>query len=367
MTSLTSSLSRLFVASLGAALLLFVGACDNRTNNMTARCTPGCSSVQMCCGSSAGNRCVDYFSDPANCGACGNVCASGQVCVSRMCQSPPSVADAGPVDARFTGTDAPVSGACSPACGADFLCCGTSCITRDGAGGTTDPSFSNCGRCGQVCNATSANRCGRFGTTTQCLCGTGPACDATRGESCVLGTSGNYECLRSDLPENCGTPPVRCSGDETCTGGRCVCGGLGTACPSGQTCTGSGATATCRDFSSDPMNCGRAGNACQAGEECSAGACVCAGAGRACMAASSGGLPIGGGAPSCGSGGLSLPCGGGGGGIPIGGSCGEVCCPGRGCIAVDNNNCGACGNACASGQECGTSLIGGGDGGLPFP
>lgn len=352
------------------ALASFVAACDNRGGG-TARCSTTCSAVQMCCSTSTGNRCIDYFSDPANCGACGNICASGQICVNRMCMATTGLPDAGPIDAAGPRPDAPVTGSCSPACGADFQCCGSTCVARDGSGGTSDPSFSNCGACGRACDADTANRCARFGTMTTCMCGSGPACDSRLGETCVLGTSGDYECLRNDIPENCGSPPVMCNTGESCEGGMCVCGTLGRSCGAGETCVSSGGTSTCRDLSSDPMNCGMVGNACSPGEECSGGRCLCPGAGGAmteCMDASGGIIPgMGGGTPTCGaSGGLSLPCGGGG-GLPIGGGCGEVCCPGMGCVAVDNSNCGACGMACGADEECGTSLIGGGDGGLPFP
>ncbi len=354
----------LLAASAVLAFSSLLAACDNRTGG-TVRCSPTCSSVQACCASStSGNRCVDVFSDPANCGGCGNVCAVGQVCVAQMCMTTSMLPDAGrPVD---TGVriDSAIPSACSPACGADFQCCGSTCINRDGAGGTSDPSFGNCGACGRMCDADTANKCGRFGTMTTCMCGSGPACDGSLGETCSLGTSGDYECLRSDIPENCGSPPVACNVGESCEGGMCVCGSLGRACPSGESCVSTGGTSSCRDLSSDPMNCGRVGNVCGAGEECSGGMCLCPGTGgsmTACMAAGGGMFPIGGGAPSCGaSGGLTLPCG----GLS---SCGEACCPGRGCVAVDNSNCGGCGVMCGTDEECGTSLIGGGDGGLPFP
>ncbi|GAB4109619.1 MAG: hypothetical protein OHK0013_45210 [Sandaracinaceae bacterium] len=366
--SITAS-PRLAVAVIGALALTTMVACDNRGGGGTARCPTTCSSVQMCCPTATGNACVDYFTNAAHCGGCGNVCASGQICVGGMCMTTSTFPDAS-VDARTVGTDAPIPSACSPACGADFQCCGSTCVARDGAGGTSDPSFSNCGACGRACTASTANRCGRFGTMTTCMCGSGPACDARLGETCALGTSGDYECLRTDIPENCGSPPVRCNTGESCEGGRCVCGSTGAACPAGQTCVSSGGTSSCRNLSSDPMNCGMVGNVCAPGETCSGGRCLCPGAGGAmteCMDAGGGIIPgMGGGTPSCGeSGGFSLPCGGGG-GLPIGGSCGEVCCPGTGCVPVDNNNCGACGMTCAAGTECGTSLIGGGDGGLPF-
>ena len=381
MQSFASSRSPLhpYLAAFSAVALFALGACDNRTT--AARCTPGCSSVQMCCTSSAsGNRCVDYFSDPMNCGGCGNVCASGQICANRMCMNVSGLPDAGPVDARVSGPidTGSMPGSCMPSCAAGSQCCGSTCVSRDGAGGTSDPSFSNCGACGRACDADVANRCSRFGTMTQCMCGSGPACNASAGETCVLGSTGDYECLRSDIPENCGMPPVRCNSGESCNAGRCECGSLGRACASGESCVSTGGTSTCRDLSTDPMNCGMPGRACASGEECVGGMCLCPGMGgtmTACMAGGGGGLPIGGGPASCGdSGGLSLPCGGGGlpgggGGLPglPGLGCGEVCCPGTGCVPVDDNNCGGCGVVCGADQTCGTRFGGGGAGGLPFP
>jgi hypothetical protein len=224
MSLFASSHSRTFPRRLRVARSLDAPGARGRATTAPPRrgCTPGCSSVQMCCGSSAsGNRCVDYFSDPANCGGCGNVCGSGQLCVNRMCMTTSSLPDAGPVDARVPGVDAPLMGSCSPACGADFWCCGSTCVNRDGAGGTSDPSFSNCGACGRACDSDVAQPLrARFGTMTTCMCGSGPSCQADLGETCVLGTSGDYECLRSDIPENCGSPPVACNPGESCKRGQ---------------------------------------------------------------------------------------------------------------------------------------------------
>jgi hypothetical protein len=156
-------------------------------------CTPGCSSVQMCCTSSvAGNRCVDHFSDPSNCGGCGIVCRATELCINQACRVPGTL-DAGPVDAYVRQPDAPIIGSCSPACGADFQCCGSTCVNRDGAGGTSDSSFANCGACGRTCDADTANRCGRFGTMTRCMCGDGPSCEA--GARCQLDSDGTLVCM----------------------------------------------------------------------------------------------------------------------------------------------------------------------------
>jgi len=47
-------------------------------------CGPG----EVCCPTSTGNRCIDVQSDPANCGGCGEVCPSGQVCRVAWCYPP---------------------------------------------------------------------------------------------------------------------------------------------------------------------------------------------------------------------------------------------------------------------------------------
>lgn len=48
-----------------------------------------CAAGQLCCPQSSGvSRCVDVQSDPANCGGCGEVCPSGQVCRVAWCYPP---------------------------------------------------------------------------------------------------------------------------------------------------------------------------------------------------------------------------------------------------------------------------------------
>jgi hypothetical protein len=62
-----------------------------------------------------GGACTDLQIDPANCGTCGHVCASGASCNNGSC-----------------------------ACGAETNLCGGACVNV-----LTDPR--NCGGCGKMC------------------------------------------------------------------------------------------------------------------------------------------------------------------------------------------------------------------------
>lgn len=123
------------------------GSCTNRCPtpaNGNAICALSCSAAG--CGGTCDvtcnggfdkcyGRCVDYKSDPNNCGGCGKVCAApffgSAVCSNGVCNYG---CQAG---TRFTGA----TGSCTV--------CGTRCVFLD-----SDPK--NCGACGKVC-ATISN------------------------------------------------------------------------------------------------------------------------------------------------------------------------------------------------------------------
>jgi hypothetical protein len=44
-------------------------------------CDPACSTDQLCCD----DTCVDYLTDPENCGDCGNTCLSTETCMNGDC------------------------------------------------------------------------------------------------------------------------------------------------------------------------------------------------------------------------------------------------------------------------------------------
>lgn len=249
---------------------------------------PPCLPGQDRCG---GAVCRNLSTDPANCGACGNVCptrphalatCSGGSCVlvceighlncdgnlTNGCETSPATdvnncGGCGMVCPSLPNT-APsmcMGGVCSFGCGAGYANCDGNLTNGCEVSTSTDPM--NCGGCGRACGAGQTCRAG------VCMCPTGwPACggacpnqftDVNNCGTCgvVCGT-GNGCCngycrdFQNDS-RNCGGCRVVCPGTSTCSAGRCVC-------PSGQTLCGT----ACVDRSSDSNNCGWCGHVCGA-------------------------------------------------------------------------------------------------------
>ncbi len=162
--------------------------------------------------------CVNLQTDPANCGACGNPCGTGQACSFGECSS----------------------------CPAGVLDCGAGCSID----GQTDEM--NCGGCGIQCGAGQSCQAGA------CVCdGNTELCAVVGGFACVP--------VMSD-PANCGGCGTQCGVGEVCSGGVCgsSCAGTETNCSN-----------FCVDTQTDAGNCGMCGNACATGQACSAGSCSC--------------------------------------------------------------------------------------------
>ncbi len=245
--------------------------------------------------------CTDLLNDPANCGACGAVCAQGHVCTSGACvlSCQEGYADCSGT-CRDLMTDQYNCGTCGLTCAAGYLCIDGSCAPDCPDGYTScsgicknltnDPA--NCGECsnacaaGEVCLSGSCSftcpapyidcsgscadldtdhlNCGSCGN--ECL--SGQVCEAGAcANSCIAGLtlcSGACRDLMRD-PENCGSCASRCGTGENCYDGSCLA-----ACPGGFTdCSG-----TCRDLDSDRLNCGACENECLDGERCTGGTCV---------------------------------------------------------------------------------------------
>jgi|SRR5215204_461877 len=136
----------------------------------TATCVQGagggctCPAGQIACN----NACVP--SDDNNCGACGNVCSGGQVCVNGSCGCPSGLTD-----------------------------CNGTCVDT-----TTDPF--NCGTCGNQCGANQPPCC--LGGT--CM---GPAnADPSAGDLCICAAGGDDGCgVLRNMGHN-----VTCCPDNIC-------------------------------------------------------------------------------------------------------------------------------------------------------
>src|SRR5262249_25628618 len=143
-----------------------------------------------------GETCVDTKIDPKNCGACGTVCADGDICSDSKC----GLFCAGGTTRCGDGSDAGPDGG-----GVDI------CVDTQ-----KDPS--HCGDCDTVCK-------------------TGEVCSfGTCGIDCVGGsTLCNGMCVATQNdPNNCGNCGTTCTGGKVCSMGNC-----GLSCVGGTTlCNG---------------------------------------------------------------------------------------------------------------------------------
>ncbi|MEZ4392777.1 MAG: MXAN_6577-like cysteine-rich protein [Polyangiales bacterium] len=389
------------------------GACGNACPGAQVcaegRCALGCPATQTACG----ERCVDLMSDRASCGACGNACGQGEVCAEGRCglECGPSLARCGGGDggagAPFcadTRVDRANCGACGNACAAGEICesgrCVLQCPTGSSACGgrcvDLQGDRANCGACGTTCaegEVCALGRCGAAGVT----CPTGSTscsgvCRDLTSDRAHCGACGTA-CGAGELCQ-AGVCELACGGGTTRCGTRCVdlqtdarsCGACDTACAEGQRCVAGVCSAAgcpsnltlcggeCVDTRYDPDHCGACGRACtpfpNLTRACGGGACVpgvcvagyadcngmtvdgcevstgsdpnnCGGCGRACTA-----LPNA--SAMCAAGACTI------------GACNAdyADCDGaamNGCEAAlqtDRMNCGACGNACDPGRVC---------------
>jgi hypothetical protein len=165
----------------------------------------GCPEGQATCG----GVCIDVSADPANCGACGSVCAASENCYGGVCLAPAPSSDqvcaaqglsaCGGVCTN-TLNDNANCGVCGNSCPLGGYCEGGACV--GGCPGTicggvcvdTSSDGNNCGACGNVCNM----------ALTCC--------------------NGGCVDLNTDV-NNCGLCSAHCFipmiGDPTCEGGVC--------------------------------------------------------------------------------------------------------------------------------------------------
>ena len=220
-----------------------------------------------------GEACVDTRTDFRHCGACGNECCTGQVCVAGSCAF---VCNAGstvcPVAGSRCGvcvdtrTDPANCGACGNACRAGTPCVNGSCLPCGGcAAGTT------C--CGSACVnlQTDTNHCGQCGR----VCATGRPCSAGTciADDCPGGQFCAGVCRQTMFDNaNCGGCGQQCCAGNVCTAGMCTpaCAPGMTACPGPMSSCRGG---VCVNLVADVNNCGGCGVRCAAGETCASGSC----------------------------------------------------------------------------------------------
>jgi hypothetical protein len=337
-----------------------------------------------------GAVCVDLSADAANCGTCGQTCASGQACLRGACactgRSCPTGCCDGSGQCRVDDDAAcgTGGGACMACTGIGQTCGGGG---QAGVCGCTDDGQACAGR---VCG-TATNNCGQ---EVSCGplgggCPPGQGCTETGTCVCPPGTCGEGCAHVICADQSCGQGAGdQCAADSDCCSGVCVadaclggCVAENGVCDSGGDCCG-GALCTTAGGSGDQFCCA-SGRAC--GIHCCASPLqVCDLTGACCTPATCVAGQCGSHGDGCGG---SIDCGGctapdtcGGGGTPgvcgtctsqptattCAGTCGSVldncgrevecacsgdleCCAGV-CVDLQNDpdNCRECGRVCAS-------------------
>ncbi len=314
-------------------------------------CTDGvcglpCTGTQVQCG----DQCVATETDREHCGACDNVCAEGEVCSEGSCD----LACGGSTPMRCgdacvnTDADPAHCGGCDVACAEGEVCSGGACgLSCGGATPTlcdnscvdTDTNRAHCGACGVVCAA------GEVCSDGMCAL----SCGGETPTQCGLG------CVDTDTNrQHCGACDNLCPAGEVCSGGMCglSCGGdTPTQCGTG-----------CVDTDSDRDHCGACDNACASGEVCQGGVCglSCGGTtptqcGGGCVDTDTNRLHCGACDNACPDGQV---CSDGMCGLSCGGASPDLCDDACTDTQTDADNCGACGTACADGETCTDGMCG---------
>jgi hypothetical protein len=244
----------------------------------SADCPSGASCVNGGCVCPAGETdcegtCADLATDGANCGSCGNGCASGEICVARFCLTPcenpssqnpltPCPADPGGFCATVDGIAVCVLGEdiCPPfareSCDAEpcpdgrvcaNLICGLDQFLCACPGGQTVCEDACCeagltcvdGQCEDLCPPEFTCPLGQACVNGDCICpaaacaaATAPTDDQLEGCICAATVEGEQLCFASIV---CNPQPPTCATSAECGAGfACFefgCGGLDRCTP----------------------------------------------------------------------------------------------------------------------------------------
>ncbi|WP_437984165.1 MXAN_6577-like cysteine-rich protein [Sorangium sp. So ce117] len=218
---------RLRPALSSAALLLAAGVV------LAASCAESPSASSECAEglSRCNGECVELQANAEHCGACGDACEAGQLCVKGRCS------EGGGGEGGGGGIGTGVGG--GEGCGEGQTDCSGECVNLE-----TD--LRNCGDCDVACAE------GRVCADGSCAC----AGDLTECEGACVD-------VRSDR-RNCGECESSCAPAQLCVDGVCTC-------PAGlAACDGA-----CADLQTSQLHCGACGVACERGALCQAGTCTC--------------------------------------------------------------------------------------------
>jgi hypothetical protein len=264
------------------------GRCANRctVSGGTPACINGACAVATCgqgfadCDGDPGNGCeTDLRANPANCGACGNLCPTRgnaiPACVLGRCESTcrPGFGECDGNEVNGCESNLATStshcGGCGRACAtpnAAPVCAASSCSVGSCNAGFADcdgqvsngcevpltSSVANCGACNRACSLPSATPACVSGACQVAACNTGFGnCDGDANNGCETS-------LTTSLA-NCGTCGRLCAvanGTPACGNGTCAV----QACNAGFANCDGNATNGCEvNLRTDPNNCGACG------------------------------------------------------------------------------------------------------------
>ncbi len=316
---------------------------------------PGCATVRACGAGSTccGTSCVNTQTDAMNCGACGTAVPTGSTCCNgAVVNLQTSASNCGACGTTCTvpnATAACVAGRCGVGtCNAGFADCDMD--PANGCEVNTNTTAAHCGRCGNVCPATS-------NSTPTCAMGTCGVTCATGFANCDMTASNGCEVNTATSATNCGSCgracPAAANATPTCAAGACAF-----ACSTGfGNCDGMAANGCEANLSTSATSCGACGRACNPANAmgaCTAGTCgvgTCNAGFANCDGTAANGCEVNLTSDRANCGACCRACAAS--AVCFAGTCRDLCTPplaicGTACVdtATDNNNCGTCGTRC---------------------